>query len=414
MNQKSMDQNQLVRKIENGIVIDHIPSGKAFSVLKLLKIAPDAKMVVALNMDSTKYGKKDMIKLEGKYLTSKEINLISLVAPTATINRIENWEVKDKHQVKIPDTIEGFFKCRNPACITNDKYTETKTKFDVVRSDDASKYIERTMFNCSHCGSSLYYNEAVEFLMANPAVVSGLASRETIERTFLDVLLRKGALRIAPNTNELFVFKSGRKSTNFINTGALTDGESLAKIKWAFASFIALLIEEGKLEDFDFVFGPAYKGINLAVLACEGLNELFGMKKRYLFDRKEEKAYADKTMDQIIVGAGYFKPGSKILMVDDVITTGGTKVDALEKLKVLGEHKVVGLILAADRQEKMGDAVNVEDKGAVENLEEAYNLKVFSILNIETIFNMVKGSLSDEIKQAWIDYYKKYGVVQMQ
>lgn len=405
-----MTQNQLlVRKIENGIVIDHIPAEKAFSVLKLLKINPRMRMVIASNMDSSKYGKKDMIKLEGKYLTSREINLISLIAPTATINRIENWEVKDKQQVKFPDTIEGIFKCRNPACVTNDKLTETKTKFTVVRPDD----IERTIFKCSYCDSLLYYNEAIEFLMTNPTIVGGLVSKETIERTFLDVLIKKGALRIAPNINELFVFKSGRKSPNFINMGALTDGESLAKIKWAFASFVALLLEEEKLEDFDFVFGPAYKGINLTVLTCEGLNELFGMKKRYLFDRKEEKTYADKAMDQVIVGAGYFKPGSKILMVDDVITTGGTKMEALEKLKVLGEHKVVGLILAVDRQEKMGDAVKVEDKSAVENLRDEFNLNVYSILTMQSIFNLVKESLSKEIKQAWIDYYKKYGAVQM-
>lgn len=406
-----MSQDQLlVRKIENGIVIDHIPAGKGFFVLKLLKIIPTTKIVVASNMYSTKYGKKDIIKLEGKYLTSKEIDLISLIAPTATINRIENWEVKEKHQVKTPDVIEGVLKCRNPACITNDKYSETKTKFDLIRSQD----IERNTFKCSYCGALLYYNEAIEFLMASPAMVSGLVSREIIEKTFLDTLIKKGALRIAPNANELFVFKSGRKSPNFINTGALTDGESLSKIKWAFASFVALLLEEGKLEDFDFVFGPAYKGINLAVLTCEGLNELFGMEKRYLFDRKEEKTYADKTMEQIIVGAGYFKPGSKILMVDDVITTGGTKLEALEKLKSLGEHKVVGLVLAVDRQEKMGDAVSVEGKSAVENLRDEFNLNVHSILNIQSIFNLVRESLSGEIKQAWIDYYKRYGAVQLQ
>ena len=223
------------------------------------------------------------------------------------------------------------------------------------------------------------------------------------------MLLKKGALKIAPNLNELFILKSGRPSTYFINIGALTDGESLAKIKWAFASYIALLREEGKLEDFDFVFGPAYKGINLAVLTCEGLNELYGMNKRYMYDRKEEKAYGDVTADKIIVGSGYFKPSQKILLIDDVITTGETKVEALEKLELLGEHEVVGLVLAVDRQERMGDAEQVEDRSAIDYIQEKLNIKVFPILNIETIFNLVENKLSEEIKNHWINYYEKYG-----
>lgn len=400
------EKELLVRKIERGVVVDHIPQGKALTVLNILKPDASDKVVIALNVDSTKFGKKDIIKVEGKYLTSKEINFISLVAPMATINVIEDWKVKEKLKVKPPQVIEGIFKCPNLSCVTNAEYEPKPTKFKLEYD------LKNLKLQCMSCGSYLYSGTIMN-LLENTSITGGLISQEKIEKTFLDVLLKKGALKIASNPKELFILKSGRPSTYFINIGALTDGESLSKIKWAFASYITLLRDEGKLEDFDFIFGPAYKGINLSVLSCEGLSELYGINKRYLYDRKEEKTYGDVSADKIIVGAGHFKQGQRILLIDDVVTTAETKTEALEKLKLLGDHKVVGLVLIVDRQEKMGDAEKIDERSATDFIDDEFGVKVFSILNTTTIFNLVKENIPREIKQCWIDYYDKYGAVKL-
>ena len=406
------DRQLLVRKIENGIVIDHIPAGKAFLVLRLLKLDPAARVLIALNVDSGRLGTKDLIKIEGSYLTSKEIDLIALVAPSATLNIVENWRVKEKRRIKLPEQVEGIFKCPNPLCPTNSKYSPSRTRFKVETEGD----IEAARLHCTYCGSILYYGAVLDYINSDAFSLEGggLVSREKIEQIFLDLLIQKGALRLPPSADEPFILKSGRPSPYFINLGALTDGEALARLKWAFSSYIALLLEQGAVEDFDYVFGPSYKGISLATLACEGLKELYGMDKRYMYDRKEEKAYGDLSADRVIVGAGYFKPGQKILLVDDTITTGATKVETVNKLKLLGDHEVVGLVIAVDRQERMGDAVNIEEESAVDYLESELRLKVFSIQNVKTIYSLIKDRLDEDVRRLWVDYYQRYGTVQLE
>ena len=103
----------LVSKIENGIVIDHIPAGRAFQVLRLLKLPPDARALIAQNVESGSMGSKDLIKIEGTYLTSSEIDVIAFVAPDATLNNISDWQVKEKRSISIPVTLEGTFNCPN-------------------------------------------------------------------------------------------------------------------------------------------------------------------------------------------------------------------------------------------------------------------------------------------------------------
>ncbi len=235
---------------------------------------------------------------------------------------------------------------------------------------------------------------------------------DKVKSEFLKLLLKKGALKIAPSANELFKFKSGRLSPNFINIGSLTDGESIHALRKAYSGFVADLIADKKIEKFDFVYGPAYKGITLAAILAEGLFEK-GYDVRTLYDRKEAKDYGDKKADKVIVGAGWFKQGQKILIIDDVITAGGTTLESLEKLKLLGDHKVVGVALAVDRQEKMGDAEEVGDLSSTQMIQQSYGLKVHSILTMQEIFAEVKPHIPSDIKDAWIEYYEKYGAVSL-
>ncbi len=402
----------LVSKIENGIVIDHIPAGKSFQVLKLLKLPSDAKTLTAQNVDSGTLGAKDLIKIEGTFLTSSEIDIIAFVAPNSTLNTIQDWDVKEKRIIEIPDIIEGVFRCPNTLCPTNQQYSAPKTKFRVEKGEQ----LEETKLHCEYCGSITYYGTIKEHIDTEEFVIErrGLVSKEKIEEIFLDALLKGGALRLPPSPDQPFMLKSGRPSPYFVNLGALTDGESLAKVKWAFASYIALLMEEGEIPEFDYVFGPSYKGIALAALATEGLNELYGMDLRYMYDRKEAKDYGDLSTDRVLVGASYFEPGQRILVVDDTITTGITKVETIEKLRLLGDHEVVGLVIAVDRQEKLGDTENIEDLSAVEYLEKELKLNVHSIQNISTIYGLIKDSVSEEMRKLWLEYYDKYGIAELE
>jgi aspartate carbamoyltransferase regulatory subunit len=409
----SMTEKQLrVSKIENGIVIDHIPAGKAFNVLKLLKLPEKARTLVAQNVDSHSMQAKDLIKVEGSYLTSKEIDLIAFIAPNATLNIIQNWEVKEKRSINLPEIVESTFKCPNLLCPTNKKYGAPETKFTVEKGEK----LEETKLHCDYCGSITYFGAVIEAMNSPNFKIEGigLVSKQKIESEFLDVLLQGGALRFQPSPDEPFILKSGRPSPYFINLGALTDGESLAKLKWAFSSYIALLMEQKLIPEFDYVFGPSYKGIGLAALTCEGLNELYGKDIRYMYDRKEAKEYGDLSSDRVLVGSNYFQQGQRLLVVDDTITTGITKIDTVKKLKMLGEHEVVGVIIAVDRQEAMGDKDKVEDRSAVQYLEEVLDLRVYSIQNIATIYNLIKDSLDVELRKIWVNYYDKYGIVKLE
>jgi aspartate carbamoyltransferase regulatory subunit len=132
-----------VSAIENGTMIDHIPSKKVFQVIRILNLENfNNQILFGTNLESKKYGTKGIIKVSNKYFERDDINRIALVAPKATLIVIKDFKVVEKSTVEIPDTIDGIVKCFNPNCITN--VENVKTKFQVISK-------EEVILQCHYC-----------------------------------------------------------------------------------------------------------------------------------------------------------------------------------------------------------------------------------------------------------------------
>ena len=120
-----------VSAIENGTVIDHIPPTSLFKVIKLLNLDQTTHQLTSgTNLQSNRCGTKAIIEMADKYCADEEISYISLVAPTARLSIIRDYEVAEKRQIEVPTSVEGFVKCANPMCVTNHE-PNVKTRFDV-------------------------------------------------------------------------------------------------------------------------------------------------------------------------------------------------------------------------------------------------------------------------------------------
>ena len=151
------DLNQLlVRRIKEGTVIDHIVPGKAFNVLKTLNITGKEGNIVtvALNVPGSKKNKKDIIKVENRFLENSETDKIALISPQTTINIIKNYKVAQKRKIQVPDSITGIFKCTNINCISN----EEKGIIPTIIVLDKTKII----LKCKYCTRLINMNEIEE------------------------------------------------------------------------------------------------------------------------------------------------------------------------------------------------------------------------------------------------------------
>ena len=138
------DDRQLrVSKIRNGTVIDHITGGQALNVLAILGIdgTSGESVSVAMNMPSDRLGKKDIVKVEGKELSQNEVDVLSLIAPAASINIVREFEVVEKHRVSRPSLVEGILECPNHNCISTED-EPVRSRFAVVDDGVRCEYCE--------------------------------------------------------------------------------------------------------------------------------------------------------------------------------------------------------------------------------------------------------------------------------
>lgn len=125
----------IVNALENGTVLDHIPSNQTFRVIEILHLYNyEHQITFGVNLDSKTLGKKGIIKISDLFLKDEELNKIALIAPKVSVNIIKNFEVSEKKISSIPETVIGIAKCMNPMCVTNHQPIATKFKTIVTNS----------------------------------------------------------------------------------------------------------------------------------------------------------------------------------------------------------------------------------------------------------------------------------------
>lgn len=201
-----------------------------------------------------------------------------------------------------------------------------------------------------------------------------------------------------------FVTKSSRKTPFFINTGKYRTGEQIKKL----GQFYAQSIMENTKGEFDVLFGPAYKGIPLAVTTSIALSEMYNKNNAFCFNRKEAKDHGEGGS---IIGHK-LKDGDKVVIIEDVTTAGTSIAETVPILRSAANVDITALVISVNRMER-----GQGEKSALDEIHETYKMKTFSIVSmaevIEYLYNReINGKvlLDDKIKGMIEDYYKLYGV----
>ena len=203
-----------------------------------------------------------------------------------------------------------------------------------------------------------------------------------------------------------FTLKSGRKSPFFMNAGAYVTGSQLMRL----GEYYAKAIHEKYGDDFDVLFGPAYKGIPISVVTAVAFSKLYGKEVRYCSDRKEEKDHgADKGS---FLGSS-LKDGDRVVMIEDVTTSGKSMEETVPKVRGAANVEIVGLMVSLNRME-MGLGGKMS---ALDEIRETYGFPTNAIVTMEEVVEHLynkecqgKIVINDEIKKAIDAYYEQYGI----
>ena len=223
---------------------------------------------------------------------------------------------------------------------------------------------------------------------------------EQYKQEFIEFMVESDVLKFGE-----FTLKSGRKSPFFMNAGAYVTGTQLRRL----GEYYAKAIHDNYGLDFDVLFGPAYKGIPLSVATTMAISELYGKDIRYCSNRKEMKDHGDTG---ILLGSS-LKDGDKVVIIEDVTTSGKSIEETFPILKAQGDIEIKGLMVSLNRME-VGKGGK---KCALDEITELYGFSAKAIVTMDEVVEYLYNRqcqgriiIDDTLKRAIDAYYKTYGV----
>ncbi len=226
---------------------------------------------------------------------------------------------------------------------------------------------------------------------------------ESYKREFIEFMVECDVLKFGD-----FTLKSGRKSPFFMNAGAYVTGSQLMGL----GEYYAKAIHDTYGDDFDVLFGPAYKGIPISVVTAVAYAKLYGKEVRYCSDRKEEK---DHGADKGSFLGSKLQDGDRVIMIEDVTTSGKSMEETVPKVRGAADVEIVGLMVSLNRCEVglSGD----KKKSALDEVAETYGFPAHAIVSMEDVVEHLynrpcKGKIiiDDDMKGAIDAYYEQYGI----
>lgn len=223
---------------------------------------------------------------------------------------------------------------------------------------------------------------------------------ESYKKEFIEFMVESDVLEFGD-----FTLKSGRKSPFFMNAGAYVTGTQLMRL----GEYYAKAIHDNFGDDFDVLFGPAYKGIPISVVTTVAYSKLYGKEIRYCSDRKEEKDHgADKGS---FLGSS-LKDGDRVVMIEDVTTSGKSMEETVPKVKGAADVEILGLMVSLNRME-----VGLGGKlSALDEIREKYGFEAKAIVTMEEVVEHLYNRecqgrvvIDDGMKAAIDEYYRQYG-----